>query len=114
MAAFYHGDIEAIKARYVEFYSAMRHSDYKTTYVYTLPEYRRNHALEEFISSFPSAGDLSWLKLTSDSFVEVTGDKAILYPVWTDSWGWYTGPVYGLVKVEDKWYFSGENYWNSD
>jgi hypothetical protein len=114
LAFFYHKNTETIRAQYVEFYSAISYGDYGTAYNYMSPEYRRNHTPEDFrsdfLSLFPSFSDLG---LTVDGLVEISGDKATLYP-WGTSGGWYFGPAYGLIKIEGQWYFSGEHAWYED
>lgn len=108
----------AIKRTYSEFCQAAKDGNYKLAYSYFSPEYRSktgvNRFAKEIMDSFSYTGGCGG-EFSGTIHHRLNG--SFLYPFrWTNSacYLFLGGPELVLVKVDGKWYFTGEHNWYMD
>jgi hypothetical protein len=112
-------DQAAIRQRYLQFCVAVSEHRYEEAYSYMTPDYRSKHTVDQFRTderigdNLYSAMEVFGCDLHSQHHVEVSGDKATLYPLTFEFSELYSGLAVELEK-SGEWYFTGESSWYSN
>jgi hypothetical protein len=115
-----HQERTAIRTEYAQFCGAIAEEEYETAHGYMTPDYRSKHTIDEFRTDDRIEEDLYpavkhfGCELRPQHHIEVTGNRATLYPLTFEFSTLYSGLAVELEKTDGKWCLTGESHWYSD
>lgn len=115
-----HQERAAIRTQYTQFCAAIAEERYEAAYSYMTPDYRSKHTVDEFKTDdriredlYPAVKNFG-CDLRPQHHIEVTGNRAVLYPLTFEFSDLYSGLAIELEEMGRKWCFTGESDWYSD
>lgn len=105
----------AIKKMYTEFCQAYNKQDYELAYSYFSPEYRSEIGIKRFVNTLSR----SYVNTCDGVFIgtifhRLNGAAIYPYSYTVSVCNLLAGPELILVRIEGKWYFTGEHHWYVD
>ncbi len=110
----------AIKETYAEFCRATKNGDYQLAYSYFSPQYHRETGVETFKEQILDIASFSYTEACHDRYYGTMWHRwngARLYPFAWSKRACYLflgGAELILVRIDGKWYFTGEHLWYVD
>jgi hypothetical protein len=107
----------AIKKAYSDFCLAVNNQNYVLAYSYFSPEYQRAVGKNQFVKQIINDAGSSYIEGCQGEFVGSTLHRmngARLYPfLWSNTacYLFLGGPELIMVRIDGKWYFTGEHTW---
>jgi len=115
-----HQDRTAIRTQYAQFCVDISEKRYEAAYSHMTPDYRGEHTVDQFKADDCIEGNLYpavknfGCDLRPQHHIEVTGNRATMYPLTFEFSELYSGLAVELEEADGKWYFTGESHWYSD
>ena len=89
---------------------ALEKADYTTAFRYMSPSYQQSHTPQDLLHHWTGL----WYHLQPHYYLEITGNQARVYPRQCNAFDLMSGPIFELIQIDGRWYFTGIYDWPLD
>jgi hypothetical protein len=90
---------------------ALEKADYTTAFRYMSPSYQQSHTPQDLLHHWTES---MWFHLQPWYYLQITENQAKVYPRMCSVFSLMSGPIFDLIQIDGRWYFTGTYDWPLD